>query len=116
MYNAHVCVPNGETITDRDLVDWSNEQIEAVIWFAELNRGQRVNTQFRNSGETAKFSGLGQYVEKAKERVTKKYVGNRSPQAEQRTVARGRSVTAARRSPLQQLEWNVLKITVDFRQ
>ena len=74
MYNAHVCAPNGETITDRGLVDWSNEQIEAVIWLAELNRGQCVNTQFRNSGETAQFSSLGQYVEKAMERVTKKYV------------------------------------------
>jgi hypothetical protein len=73
MYNAHVCAPNGETITDRDLVDWSNEQIEAVIWLAELNRGQRVNTQFRNSGETAKFSSLGLYIEKAMEMVTKKY-------------------------------------------
>ena len=74
MYNAHVCAPNGETITDRDLVDWSNEQIEAVIWLADLNRGERVNTQFSNSGKTAKFSSLGNYVEKAMEVVTKKYV------------------------------------------
>ena len=74
MYNAHVCAPNGETITYRDLVDWSNEQIEAVIWLAELNREQRVNTQFSNSGKTAKFSSLGNYVEKAMEVVTKKYV------------------------------------------
>jgi len=74
MYNAHVCATNGETITDRDLVDWSNEQIEAVIWLADLNRGERVNTQFSNSGKTAKFSSLGNYVEKAMEVVTKKYV------------------------------------------
>jgi hypothetical protein len=78
MYNAHVCAPNGETITDRDLVDWSNEQIEAVIWLAELNRGRRVNTQFRKSGDTAKFSSLERYVEKAMEMVTKKYVGQSS--------------------------------------
>jgi hypothetical protein len=74
MYNAHVCAPNGETITARDLVDWSNEEIESIIWLAELNRAQRVNTQFSNSGKTAKFSSLGNYVEKAMEVVTKKYV------------------------------------------
>jgi hypothetical protein len=74
MYNAHICAPNGETITARDLVDWSNEQIESIIWLADLNREKRVKTQFSNSGTTAKFSSLGQYVEKAMERVTKKYV------------------------------------------
>ena len=75
MYNDHVCASNGETITDRDLVDWSNEQIEALIWLADLNRGECVNTEFRNSGKTAKFSSLGRYIEKAMEIVTKKYVG-----------------------------------------
>jgi hypothetical protein len=74
MYNAHVCAPNGETITARDLVDWSNEQIESIIWLADLNREKRVNTQFSNSGTTAKFSSLGQYVDKAMEGVTKKYM------------------------------------------
>jgi hypothetical protein len=74
MYNDHVCASNGEPITDRDLVEWSSDQIEAVIWLAELNRGQRVNTEFRNSGKTAKFSSLGRYVEKAMENVTKKYM------------------------------------------
>jgi len=74
MYNDHVCAPGGALITDKELVGWSNEQIEAVIWLAELNRGRRVNTQFLNSGETAKFSSLGNYVEKAMEVVTKKYV------------------------------------------
>ena len=78
MYNAHVCAPNGETITARDLVDWSNEEIESIIWLAELNRAQRVNTQFSNSGKTAKFSSLGVYVEKVMEVVTKKYVGQSS--------------------------------------
>jgi hypothetical protein len=78
MYNAHVCAPNGETITARDLVDWSNEEIESIIWLAELNRAQRVNTQFSNSGKTAKFSSLGKYVETAMEGVTRKYVGQSS--------------------------------------
>ena len=78
MYNGHVCAPNGETITARDLRDWSNEQIEAVIWLADLNRGERVNTQFSNSGTTAKFSSFGVYVEKVMEVVTKKYVGQSS--------------------------------------
>jgi hypothetical protein len=75
MYNANVCAQNGEPITDGDLVDWSNEQIEALIWLADLNRGECVNTEFRNSGKTAKFSSLGRYIEKAMEIVTKKYVG-----------------------------------------
>jgi hypothetical protein len=78
MYNRHVCAQNGEPITDGDLVDWSNEQIEALIWLADLNRGECVNTEFRNSGKTAKFSSLGRYIGKAMEIVTKKYVGQRS--------------------------------------
>jgi len=78
MYNDHVCTSNGEPITHGDLVDWSNEQIEAVIWLADLNRGERVNTEFRKGGGTAKFSSLGQYVEKAMKGVTKKYVGQSS--------------------------------------
>jgi hypothetical protein len=81
MYTAHICAPNGETITDRDLVDWSNEQIEAVIWLADLNRERRVNSEFPNSGETAKFSSLGRYVEKSMEEVTKKYVGQKHEQS-----------------------------------
>jgi hypothetical protein len=78
MYNDHVCAPNGETITARDLADWSNEEIESLIWLAELNRAQRVNTQFSNSGKTAKFSSLGKYVETAMEGVIRKYVGQSS--------------------------------------
>src|SRR5579863_1505220 len=74
MYNNHVCPQNGEPITDGDLVEWSNEQIDALIWLADLNRGERVNTEFRNSGKTAKFSSVQQYVEKAMKVVTKKYV------------------------------------------
>lgn len=74
MYNDHVCAQNGEPITKGDLVDWSNEQIEAVIWLADLNRQRRVNTQFRKSGDTAKFSSLERYVEKAMEEVTVRYM------------------------------------------
>ena len=76
MYNDHVCAPNGETITARDLVDWSNEQIEAVIWLADLNREQRVYTEMptKAKAKTLKFSSLGQYVDKAMEGVTKKYM------------------------------------------
>src|SRR5208337_1798347 len=81
MYNDHVCAQHGEPITDGDLVDWSNEQIEALIWLADLNRGECVNTEFPNSGKTAKFSSLGQYVEKAMEGVTKKYVERKDEQS-----------------------------------
>ena len=75
MYNGHVCAPGGAPITDKELVGWNDEQIEAVIWLADLNRGQRVDTEFPNSGKTAKFSSLGNYVEKAMEGGIKKYVG-----------------------------------------
>lgn len=74
MYNDYVCAQNGEPITGGDLVDWSNEQIEALTWLAELNRSERVNTHFPKSHKTQMFSSLKQYVEKAMEGVTKKYL------------------------------------------
>jgi len=78
MYNDYVCAQNGEPITEGDLVDWSNEQIEAVIWLADLNRDQSVNNYFSKSHKTAKFSSLGKYVETAMEGVTRKYMGQSS--------------------------------------
>jgi hypothetical protein len=74
MYNAHVCAPNGETVTARDLLDWSNEEIESIIWLADLNRDRRACMAFPKSAETAKFSSLRNYVEKAMKEVTREYV------------------------------------------